>query len=471
MVIMAEQTTEKNRKTNFRALYRTTPLERSSYVLYFVGQNIFYMLLLSFLSPYFTDIGISAALAGTVTLVVKVWDAVNDPIFGGIVDRTNFKKGKFMPWVRISTIAIPLSTIFLFAVPADISLTVKIAWVVVGYMLWDLAYTICDVPIFGMLTTMTDQQAEKTSLTTGGQVAAMVAMFGVSVFIPAFREKVGGWFPSVVIVSIFAFVTMVPVCFTAKERMAPPQGEKEIGLNEMFSFVKKNKFMLLFLASNIVNSIFAVSTNLGLYFARYNLGSEEMQSIIYIAAFVPIMAVSPFIPMISRKIDKYYLFMIAVLGGAVLGIVQYFLGYDNFPLFLVIAFLRGILAAFPAIITFLFTLDITEYGIWKSGVRAVGISFSFQSFTSKITAAISTATGLFALSAIGFIEGEGAAQAAGFPEKLWFIFTLVPAIGGLIQGIMLFGYKLRDKDVAVMTQANLGQISREESEELLAGRY
>ena len=462
---------EPEKKPNFRALYRTNPLERYSYVLYFVGQNIFYMLVLTFMSPYFTDIGINAALAATVTLIIRVWDAVNDPIFGGIVDRTRFKRGKFLPWIWISTIIIPVSTIFLFGANNNMSLAAKVAWVIGGYMLWDIGYTICDVPIFGILTVMTDQQAEKTSLTTGGQVASMVAMFGVSVFIPAFRERLGGWLPSVVIVSLFAFVTMIPVCFTAKERMKPPMGDQEIKLKAMLEFVRKNKFMLLFLASNVVNSIFAVSTNLGMYLARYNLGGEEMQSYMYIVAFVPIMAISPFIPMISRKIDKYYLFMISVLGGAFLGIVQYFLGYENFTLFLVISFFRGVLAAFPAIINFLFTLDITEYGIWKSGVRAVGISFSVQSFTSKITAAISTTMGLFALSLIGFIEGEGAVQVAGFPDKLWFIFTLVPAIGGLLQGVMLFWYKLRDKDVAIMIKANLGQISREESEELLAGKY
>ena len=450
---------------------RTTRWERTSYALYFVGQNVFYMLLLQFLSPFFTDIGIPAAVAAVIALIVKVWDAVNDPIFGGIVDRTRFKKGKFLPWVKISVVVIPITTAFLFAAPSSAGLTAKIVWVTIGYMLWDLAYNICDVPIFGMLTTMTDHQPEKTTLITLGRIAAMLAMFGVGVALPVFREAIGGWFPTVMIISIIAFLTMIPICFSGKERFTPPPGEEEIGLKQMFSFVAHNKYMLLFLLSNIVNSVFAVNTNLGLYLARYNLGGEGMLSLLYIVSFVPMVAVIPFIPLLNKRFDKYHLFMFAVFGGAAIGLVQYFLGYHNLMFFMILSFLRGILSALPATITFMFTPDITEYGIWKTGVRAVGISFSIQAFTSKITAAISTATGLFVLSLIGFIEGEGAPQAAGFPDKLWLIFTLVPVFGGIAQGIILFKYKLRDKDVAIMTQANVGNITHEESEKLLGGRF
>ena len=468
---MSDQENANGSKVLVQTQNRTKFSERLTYALYFVGQNVFYMLLLSYLSPYFTDIGIPAAVAGTITLVVKVWDAVNDPIFGGIVDRTKFKKGKFMPWVRISVLAIPISTIILFAVPSSLTLPIKIAWVVIGYMLWDLAYTICDVPIFGLMTTMTDHQPERTTLITLGRIAAMLAMFGVSVLVPAMRAAIGGWLPTALVLSIVSLATMLPVCFVAKERMAPPQGEEEIGLKQMFKFVFNNKFMLLFLVYNIVNSIFAVNTNLGLYLARYNLGGEEVMALLSMITFIPILVITPFVPMISKKIDKYYLFLISVLGSAVIGFIQYFAGYQNITLFMALSFLRGVFAALMATITFLFTPDITEYGVWKTGVRAIGVSFSIQSFTSKITAAISTTAGLFALSMVGFIEGEGAQQLAGFPDKLWLIFTLVPAIGGVIGGIILLGYKLRDKDVAIMTQVNLGNITHEESLELLSKKY
>jgi len=128
-----------------------TKREKISYGLYFMGQNVFYGLV-GYMTTYFTDIGITAALVAIVALITKVWDAINDPIFGMIMDKVNFKKGKFLPWLRISVIAIPVATILLFIIPTGISMTAKIIWATLAYMLWDTAYTLCDVPIFGIVT-------------------------------------------------------------------------------------------------------------------------------------------------------------------------------------------------------------------------------------------------------------------------------------------------------------------------------
>lgn len=70
-------------------------------------------------------------------------------------DKIRFKKGKFIPWLRISMIVTPLSTILVFAIPTGIPMWGKILWATVAYMLWDTAYTICDVPIYGLVTTIT----------------------------------------------------------------------------------------------------------------------------------------------------------------------------------------------------------------------------------------------------------------------------------------------------------------------------
>lgn len=89
----------------------TTGGERFSYGLYFLGQNIFYIFIYLFLEVFFTDVGIPAMTVAIIALVVKVWDAVNDPIFGGILDGIRLKKGKFLPWLRISLIALPITTV------------------------------------------------------------------------------------------------------------------------------------------------------------------------------------------------------------------------------------------------------------------------------------------------------------------------------------------------------------------------
>ena len=137
-----------------------TGKEKASYGLYFLGQNIFYMLIYMYMNTYFTDVGISVAAVAVIALIVKVWDAVNDPLFGGLMDKIQFKKGKFLPWLRISLVGIPVATVLMFAIPNGAAPWVKVTWAVIAYMLWDTSYTLCDVPIFGIVTTITDVQSE-----------------------------------------------------------------------------------------------------------------------------------------------------------------------------------------------------------------------------------------------------------------------------------------------------------------------
>lgn len=140
-----------------------TGKEKGSYGLFFLGENIFYNLIVGYMTIYYTDIGITAATVAVVVLIVKVWDAINDPLFGGIMDRIKFKKGRFVPWLRLSLVGLPIATIVMFAIPSRAHPMVKVIWAVISYMLWDLSYTMCDVPIFGVVTAMTDNQQERVT--------------------------------------------------------------------------------------------------------------------------------------------------------------------------------------------------------------------------------------------------------------------------------------------------------------------
>ena len=204
-----------------------TKREKISYGLYFMGQNVFYGLI-GYMTTYFTDIGITAALVAIVALITKVWDAINDPIFGMIMDKVNFKKGKFLPWLRISVIAIPVATILLFTIPTEISMMAKIIWATLAYMLWDTAYTLCDVPIFGIVTTMTIDQKERISLNSIGRMFVIFAGIVTGIVLPLVRQRLGGWATTVIVLSLLSVVMMIPICLFAKERVI----EKERVLDE-----------------------------------------------------------------------------------------------------------------------------------------------------------------------------------------------------------------------------------------------
>lgn len=139
--------------------------EKFSYYFYFTGQNVIYSLVAYNLMTFLLLQGVDPALSATVLICVKVWDAINDAVFGTIFDKVKFKSGnKFVPWLRISVALIPIATILLFCLPADISGGGKLAWLAVFYVLWDTAYTLCDAPLYGSITVLTGNLGERDKM-------------------------------------------------------------------------------------------------------------------------------------------------------------------------------------------------------------------------------------------------------------------------------------------------------------------
>ena len=127
--------------------------------------KLYYNITFIYLSAYLAMQGIALWKVSLVLLIVKIWDAVNDPIFGYIFDKVQFKSGqKSLPWLRIAVALIPVVTIILFSIPSGMSELGKLIWFGVAYVLWDTVYTLTDVPAYAMLNTMTDNLQERAEL-------------------------------------------------------------------------------------------------------------------------------------------------------------------------------------------------------------------------------------------------------------------------------------------------------------------
>lgn len=450
-----------------------TGKECASYGLYFMGQNLFYILIYMYLNTYYTDIGISAAAVAVIALVVKVWDAVNDPIFGALMDKIHFKKGTFVPWLRISLIGIPVATIIMFATPNSMSAGAKIAWAVIAYMLWDTAYTLCDVPIFGLVTTITPNQDERNKLNAIGRVCAMIAALVVVILIPSFRTALGGWTSTVVILSIVGAITMLPICFTAKERVEQKEEDKEkdYSIKDMFSYMKSNKYLVIFYLAFLFYGALNVGSAWGLYIARYCFNDESVQSITGLLGILPVIIIGIFVPKILTKVDKFKLYYGAMIATLVVSVVRYFVGYKSLSAFIIILVLQSIPLGIISVVMYMFTPDCVEYGHYKTGNRMPGITFATQTFFVKLQSAFLTAIAAGTLAVIGFVEGENAVQAEGFVDKMWFACCWMPVVGYIIVLIILKFYKLNDHDVKLMAKVNIGEMDRAEAEAQMINKY
>ena len=463
--------------------FKTSRGERVSYWSYLVGQNFAYTMVATYLGTYMMMIGVDLSKIATVMLIVKVWDAINDTIFGLIFDKVKFKSGnKCIPWLRISSALIPLATILIYVIPADASQALKLTWFTIAYLLWDTVYTLSDVPIYSMITTMTSNLNERNFIMSFGRIFGLCSGIVISMAISLMvSEKVGlsfGWV--CFIVSMIAMAMMLPICFKGKERGKPDQEEESYSIGKMFHYLKTNKYLLLMFGSYILLNALTTTNSLSLFVSYYLFGSATFNTILIGMAIIPMIVMALLLPSILKYVDKFVLYFWCLVDIAVIGFVMYFVGYSNAVVYMVLRLLQVFPVTIFTLLAFMFTPDCAEYGRYTSGIDARGITFAIQTFSTKVAAAIASSAGIAILGLFGWvtinagsfaeIQALNIVQPAQAIEGLWFTYTLVPAIGSALGIIPLLFYKLRDKDVKVMAQFNSGEITRQEAEHLLAGR-
>lgn len=457
---------------NSTAGYVTSAGERRWYAIFFLGQNLIWGFI-GYISTFLTDIGISAAKAAAILIVPKIWDAVNDTIFGYIVDRHKFKNGqKFLPWVKIGTAAVGITTIAIFLIPHSIGETLKIVWFIGAYLLFDLAYTVLDSPAFAVTTVMTSNVQERTKIIANGKLWAMVGGTLATVLIPVMEAKLG-WAVSSIVFVVVSIPMMLPMAFKVKERRSDTVAAEETPtFKQMLGYLKKNKYLAVVLIALLILGLSSVEQIMSVYLARICLNNQSIGTIVGACVALSVIVSSAVIPSLAKKWDKLLVLKAGLIFSIIMDIVAYFVGYDSLVLAIVFIMLKVVGLAFYQIIIYMLIADTVEYGTYKSGTRAAGITFSLQCFVAKLKNALVNSIVLGALAIFGFVSGENAVQPEGVAHGVWTVFCLLPAIGFTVALLLLiFFYKLRDKDVQEMARFNNGEISKQEAESVLEGRF
>lgn len=473
-------------------LWQTNKPERKSYYTYFFGQNMIYNLIAGYLTTFLLLVGINPVKSAAVMLAVKVWDAVNDALFGVIFDKIQFKGDKkYIPWLKIACAVTPIATVAIFIIPAAASETVKLIWFALAYIIWDTAYTICDVPAFGIITAMTSNIEERNTILslkgiTGGVGSALTTVLATLLI----SEFVGlGYGPVSIIIAVVAMATMFPICKYCQERNKTVD-EEQFTVRRMIKYVISNKYLLIYYLGYIFYSGAQTYNALHMILAYYIYRNSLASLITGTVAALPQLFMALLVPKIIRKMDKTKLFMISVIATILLSFLI-LPTRSSFVLFVITYMLRSIPLGIIGVLSFTFTPDCAEYGQYTTGTEAKGITFAIQTFAVKLAAAVSGSMGLGLLGLFGFkteFEVNGvvqevsnfadldainaiAQQTSKALDGLWFTYNIVPIIGIVIALIIWSFYKLNDKDVQIMADCNVGKISKDEADKLLSGKY
>jgi glucuronide carrier protein len=410
-----------------------------------VANNLTFSTVSAFLLIYYTDVaGISAAAAGTLFIVVRIWGGVTDLIAGRVVDTTESRWGKFRPYVLFGSAPLLGLLVAMFSIPGGLSDSGKLAWAILSYALFQLAYSFVNIAFGSLAAAMTQEPDERDRLSTGRVVAASLTILLIAVAISPQISGGGDLQRSLTITTIvFAVAGMALYvwCF-AVSRETVPRAPGRVSALDTLQMVRRNTPLILLCASSVLFlcGMFSLQT-VAVYYARDVLGNSNLYIVMTIVQTVAMVAASALITQAVERIGKKRVYVAASVIGTLTGI-GVAIAPSSIPA-IGIACWGGVGLALGVVNTLIFSIqaDTVDYGEWKTGVRAEGGSYSILSFMRKTGQGIGGGLAAFAIGIGGYVSGASEQSDAAL-TSIRVAAGAIPAVAMLGAGAVMLAYPL-----------------------------
>ena len=433
--------------------------DKVGYMLGDFGNSLLFNFIGSYLLVFYTDaFGISAAAVGTLMIVSRVWDAINDPIMGVIVDkRKPGRNGKFRPYLKYMGVPLGIFTILTFLVIPNISEGMKLPYAYVTYIGFGMAYTAINIPYGSLASVMTTDPVERTSLSTWRNLGVTFSMILLMLVTPKLIFDASGAISAKgFVIAAVLYAIVANICYQLSYKMTTERvvhdtkendGPK-VGLMETIKTLAKNRALIGLILGSLgtLTAVFLPSSLNAYLFKDY----FQVPGLLSIAGMVGMVGTFVCLPITTKLVAKFgkknvvtYSTVISIVCYAVL----VFLPSKNPYIYLVLTTISGIGTGLYNMIIWAVVGDVIDYQEYLSGKREEGTVYAAYSLARKLVQAIVGSIGGFALAAIGYQSGV-ATQTAEVAESIRMIITAVP-FGALIFGfvVMKFVYNLSNKKI------------------------
>ena len=455
--------------------------DKIGYAMGDMGGLLTFSLIGAFQNKFYTDaLGISPAKIVVLILVARIWDAINDPLWGAFIQsRKPSPKGQFRPWILGFSVPLAIAAALMFLKIPGLTETKYLVYAYVTYILYGMMYTAVNIPYGSLASVVTDDELERSSLSMWRSIGAGVGGLPGTIILPMIVYTVTGEYANgtkiqalnetklfwcVLILAAVSVLVYFGHYKLTKERIAPQKKKKDENYNAMATLkalMKNRPFVMLCLASMLLIAFqFYYQSTFTYLFTDY-FGKPGLYALVSVCTYAP-MAV--FIPIMNKMITRFGKKELCAVGMAFATVATVCLfvlrsasvmapGSKIAPwIFLGFTLFSGFGQTFLVLEVWALVMDVIDYHELRTGKREEGMAYAFFSFTRKLGQTLA-GVGLNALLAYIHYDGELSKQGIALGEdvlaKLYDISTLIPAIMlGLMAILLFFGYNLSKNKLA-----------------------
>lgn len=419
-----------------------------------LGKDLALGVIGSYLLIFYTDIlGISAAAAGAILVFTKIWDAINDPMMGAIVDRTNTKWGRFRPYLLFIPIPLAAFSALCFVAP-DLSTTGKVIYALLTYTITGMLFTAYDVPLWGMVPSITNNTNDSNKCISSARFFTSFGMFIAMTFAYPIIQKLGGGssnenlkagYPKFmaiigVISVLFAFITFA----VTKERPHTNEAPSGKVFKEFLRVIKEKNVLILFLTMMIHAVAMIVPNVVGTYYMMYFMGRPDLIPVYFAICSVAGLATAPLAGLILKKIDAKKLTIIAMTICLLLSVIAFFVPVSNTAVIFIIFAIFGFVMPVPMVTVTSLLVEEGHQIYKKTGIRKDGVLFSLNSFAIKCGTALASGI-VSAILAFTKYNATAQMQSEAVLTGINVTRTLILAVVYLLGIVVLKNFKIEEK--------------------------
>lgn len=352
------------------------------------GQNLLFQTVGIYLLSFYTDVAaLSAAFAGNLFLLTRIWDGINDPLMGYLAQRTRSRWGTYRPWLLWMAVPLGISFVLLFIVP-DLSLGGKQVYAVITYVLFTMAFTAINIPYGTLTAVMTPDYTERGRLTgfrmTFAMVGAILAGYAFLTISGTWEEASQGYFWTACLFAGILVLTLGIGFFTVREKILTQQAPSH-SLPKSWAALRSNRpFWMLSITFGSCFAAYAVFVSILPYLGRYFLGDEGITANLLLVVTGTTAASIPAWTWLSKRVGKKAVFLAGACFYLLAMTGMFFLGSDQQLMAYGWMFIYGLGNGAAVFTSWAMIADTVEYGQWKSGIRLESMIYGVYGFFIKL---------------------------------------------------------------------------------------